>query len=444
MQLASLFVKVGLSGQDSLLQGLGKIRTSTAVAGAEIVAVITGLVKMTSAAKDAALALDKYVTFTGKSAQELQKLSFELGQTGVSMSEVQGTLQALEKQRTDMLLGRGYNPAFVLLGIDPRTDPVQMLEELRDRVQKIQDPNVAKALANQLGISDEIYYSLTKDSKALDEFGQKLIMTDKERLNLIKMNREWEMLLWYVKNLAIKFGAMNADWIKDFLHAVVRVVQHIGDWLLRIKDIVAENKALQVALVALVAYFHPVIAAVVALVAVLEDFFNFLDGADSVIGRFGNYLDKYFGDYIRGAIELVKELWYWIDKVSNSKVGQVLGKAWKMVTGSDLLESDLLKDTGEALKMGTKEMFSPENSSAGTNGWAHAFAGVPNDFNPAYLAPNVTNNSIGGNKNLNTTVNNYNTFNGYSPDELRPQMVALTEKDVSDARMESPENAGNI
>lgn len=436
MQLASLFVKVGLSGQDSLLQGLGKIKTSTAVAGAEIVAVITGLVKMTSAAKDAALALDKYVTFTGKSAQELQKLSFELGQTGVSMSEVQGTLQALEKQRTDMLLGRGYNPAFVLLGIDPRTDPVQMLEELRDRVQKIQDPNVAKALANQLGISDEIYYSLTKDSKALDEFGQKLIMTDKERLNLIKMNREWEMLLWYVKNLAIKFGAMNAEWIKDFLHAVINVVKHIGDWLLRIKDIVAENKALQVALVALVAYFHPVIAAVVALVAVLEDFFNFLDGADSVIGRFGNYLDKYFGDYIRGAIELLKTFCKWLDKTFELK------KLWEDTKKS--AGGQFISNSYEALKMGFKEMFSPENSSAGTNGWAHAFAGVPNDFNPAYLAPNVTNNSIGGNKNLNTTVNNYNTFNGYSPDELRPQMVALTEKDVSDARMESPENAGNI
>lgn len=440
MQLASLFVKVGLSGQDSLLQGLGKIRTSTAVAGAEIAAVITGLVKMTSAAKDAALALDKYVTFTGKSAQELQKLSFELGQTGVSMSEVQGTLQALERQRTDMLLGRGYNPAFVLLGIDPRTDPVQMLEELRDRVQKIQDPNVAKALANQLGISDEIYYSLTKDSNALDEFGQKLIMMDKERLNLIKMNREWEMILWYVKNLAIKFGAMNAEWIKDFLHAVVRVVQYFGDWAMKIADMVEKNKTLRAILIALTAIFQPVITGVVAFIGVLEDLVNFLNGADSVIGRFGNYIDKYFGDYIRGAIELLKTFWGWLDKTFGliDKV-KTLWEDTKKSAGGQFISNSL-----EALKMGFKEMFSPENSSAGTNGWAHAFAGVPNDFNPAYLAPNVTNNSIGGNKNLNTTVNNYNTFNGYSPDELRPQMVALTEKDVSDARMESPENAGNI
>ena len=48
------------------------------------------------------------------------------------------------------------------------------------------------------------------------------------------------------------------------------------------------------------------------------------------------------------------------------------------------------------------------------------------------------------NANSNVSINNYNTFNGYSPDELKPELVNITEKDVSDAQMVSPENSGGF
>ena len=438
MQLASLFVKVGLNGSDNVIAGLGKIKASSLAAYGEVMAVVTAMAKMMSAARDTAMALDKYVTFTGKSAQELQKLSFELGQTGVSMGQLQGALQSLEKQRTDMLLGKGYNPAFVLLGIDPRTDPVKMLEQIRDRVKQIEDPNVAKSLANQLGISDELYYSLLQDNKALDEFGKKLIMTDKEREGLVKMNREWQTLLWYIKQLVIKFGSMNTEWITDFVQAVINIVKHMGDWALRLSEIVRENKSLQIALIALTAFFQPVIAKVLVLIAVFEDFLNFLDGADSVIGRFGNYIDKYFGDYIRGAIELVKTLWNWLDKTFG--IIDKVKKAWEDTKNS--AGGQFVANMFEAFKMGVKEIMAEDNSSEGTNGFAHAFGISPSEISSDTLAPSEAN--ISSVENRNVSVNNYNTFNGYSANELRPELVNLTEKDVSDARMESPELAGNI
>lgn len=438
MQLASLFVKVGLDGSDNVIAGLGKIKASSLAAYGEVMAVATAMAKMMSSARDTAMALDKYVTFTGKSAQGLQRLSYELGQTGVNMGQLQGVLQSLERQRTDMLLGRGYNPAFVLLGIDPRTDPVKMLEELRDRVQKIEDPNVAKALANQLGISDELYYSLLQDNKALDEFGKKLIMTDNEREGLVKMNREWQSLLWYIKQISIKFASMNTEWVTDFVHAVVNIVRHVGELAFKISEVIRGNKTLQIALVGLVAFFQPIIAKVLLLIAVFEDFLNFLDGADSVIGRFGNYIDKYFGDYIRGAIQLIKDMWDWLDKTFG--IVEKFIEIWETMKNS--VGGKFVANMWEALKMGAKEIMSEENSSAGTNGYAHAFGISPYEVNPSSLAPSEAN--ISSVENRTVSVNNYNTFNGYSANELRPELVNLTEKDVSDARMESPELAGNI
>lgn len=412
MQLASLFVKVGLNGQDSVIAGLSKIKMSTAVAGVTVGALVTQLTRMTEKAVQTAMALDQYATFTGKSSQELQKLSFELGQTGVGMGELQGTLQALEKQRTDMLLGRGYNPAFVLLGIDPRTDPVKMLEELRDRVGKIQDPNIAKALANQLGISDKLFYSLTKNNRELDTFGNKLLMTDKERNSLFKLNREWQTFLWYIEAIENKIIALIADsWLADLASEIINIVRFLGDIGAKIDEFANKHPLLKALFDALEMAFSPlkmVPDIILHVLGVFEDLFAFLDGKDSLIGR----MLAPAKEGLKTVVDYVKDLWNLLKK--SFSIIEKLGDVWKNLKGHEI-EGNVL------------------SQSLGVGGM---------DLDTQRLAP--AEGLLEMNANSNVSINNYNTFNGYSPDELKPELVNITEKDVSDAQMVSPENSGGF
>ena len=412
MQLASLFVKVGLNGQDSVIAGLSKIKMSTAVAGVTVGALVNQLTRMTEKAVQTAMALDQYAPFTGKSSQELQKLSFELGQTGVGMSELQGTLQALEKQRTDMLLGRGYNPAFVLLGIDPRTDPVKMLEELRDRVGKIQDPNIAKALANQLGISDKLFYSLTKNNRELDTFGNKLLMTDKERNSLFKLNREWQTFLWYIDAIENKIIALMADsWLADLASEIINIVRFLGDIGAKIDEFANKHPLLKALFDALEMAFSPlkmVPDIILHVLGVFEDLFAFLDGKDSLIGR----MLAPAKEGLKTVVDYVKDLWNLLKK--SFSIIEKLGDVWKNLKGH-AIEGNVL------------------SQSLGVGGM---------DLDTQRLAP--AEGLLEMNANSNVSINNYNTFNGYSPDELKPELVNITEKDVSDAQMVSPENSGGF
>lgn len=405
MQLASLFVKVGMSGGDSLLSSLGKIKTSTTVAGVSLGVLINGFTRLTRQAMETAMALDKYVTFTGKSSQELQKLSFELGQTGVSMGQLQGALQSLEKQRTDMLLGKGYNPAFVLLGIDPRTDPVKMLEQLKDRVGKIADPNIAKSLANQLGISDELYYSLLQNNEAMGEFGKLLMITDGEREGLVKMNKEIQLLFWYIKQIGNKIIAiMSESWLSDVVSMIKNIVSGIANISARISNLVNNNKVLKFALDVLMFPINNLKESLLIVFGIIEDIILFLEGKESLIGHIFDVI----GEGFIKLKELAKSLMDWLLKIFDRLTGIV--DIW-----------NILKDS----KIGQTIISKFENNAEEDR-----------------LAPNEAN--ISSVENRTVSVNNYNTFNGYSANELRPELVNLTEKDVSDARMESPELAGNI
>lgn len=437
MNLASLFVKVGLTGQGSVVSGLEGIKKSALASKAGLAAVVGALYAINKVARDTAVSLDKYVTFTGRSAEELQALSFQAAQTGVSMDQLSSQIQAMEKQRVDTMLGKGFDPAYVLLGIDPTIDPIERFKKIREAIANTADPNVAKSLITQLGISEDMYYFLSQDTKALDDFGKKLIITDKERFNLVKMNKEWNILFYYIKQIGIKLQAMNTGWISDIIQAITTVVRFFGDWAVRISELVQKNDSLKVVLAALATVIAPVITKFIALLAVVEDFINYLDGADSVLGRFGSYLDKYFGDYVRGAIQLFKDLFSWVDKTFG--LVEKFINLWNTI--KDSAGGQFVANMWEALKMGIKEIASDEHNSAGRDTWSDIVKGPQYQMSTAGLAPNV---QLASDMNTTITVNNNNNFNGYSADEIRPEITNITEKDISDAQMVSAENAENI
>lgn len=227
MKIAELFVQLGAKGGDSVITTLSKIKTSTTILGVSIGYIINKYSEWQNVALKTAQTIDKFTAFTGRSAQDLQKLSFELGQSGVSLEQISGTLANLDKQRTNMLLGRGFNPAFVLLGIDPRTDPVKMLEQIKDRIGQIKDPNTARVLATQLGISEDIYYALKQDTKQYGEFAKALTLTEKQRKQLIKFNQELRSMGWYFEKFKEQ---LVSSVLTTALSEPLNEVMHIFEW----------------------------------------------------------------------------------------------------------------------------------------------------------------------------------------------------------------------
>lgn len=395
MQIAELFAFLKLEGASQAAAQLVSFRKDTLAAKAALLGLVVGLERVTAAARQMALSLDKYEIFTGQSAQDLQQLSFTAAQAGVSMDELAGTIQGLQKQKNEMLMGQGVNPAWVLLGIDPNSDPVEMLEQIRNSVKNF-PPDLAKTLANQAGLSDNIFYMLQKSSEGFDRLNKKYLITKQNKNDLLDLNRQWQMFIFYLKQLGGKLTALNAGPLGELFAGLIRVAQGIYDAIVWFKNFADANKEVYAILLLIAAALAPVSTLIAAIYLVVEDLIVALQGGESVFGSFSKWLDEVsgnkFGDGILKLVENIKTLYSWLSKIEHmqfnalkwilEKAGDILGK----ITGG------IGSLSGPGQEMRTKDQLAAASFQNDPEGYAARFMAKDAGISTTSNQTNNTNN----------------------------------------------------
>lgn len=300
---------------DTYKKGLDGVVATVKEATKRFAMAATGLTAFVAGAVNSAASIQKVSETTGVSTDALQEWAYAANSVGVSASAVESDLAKMQKQAmwtgrsleswADTFKGMSVPQANMwgdAIGISP--DTVRLLREGREGIAALRKEahSVGAVISPEdLKRAAQLKTSVMSLTTQLRAFGttiaigtlpmiDKLVTSFKEWLNV---NKEWvaSNITKFLENLGRVFnelwedGKKLVDWFKEALGP-------IGDFGKKLWEATDWAKLLKGALVLLVAYFAPAIAAfglavgaVIALSAAFEDFIAFLEGKDSIIGR---------------------------------------------------------------------------------------------------------------------------------------------------------------
>lgn len=335
MKIGELFVALGFTGDKEMSKSLDILKNKTLTFANTISTAVNKLNDMTAAAREHAYMMDVYEKTTGKSADQLQNLSYQAAQFNITQEQLAGTLRNIQQISTDVRLGRGMPSAFTLFGIDPNQDPAQILAKVQQAINTLDAPT-ALNIASELGIDEKMFYMLKMTSKGMEGLNKQYRITAQERTNLIKLNAEWQKFWFLLKQIQTKFQASTADLQADVIKRFLEIANRIADMasgFLKAVEASTELKVAVVALgVALTAVFAPWLATLGAVFLILEDIWTYFEGGDSITGEIVEWAKDMgiFGEKLEGVqmvLNGIKETFKFIVK-SAEKAGEFLGK-WK-------------------------------------------------------------------------------------------------------------------
>lgn len=300
---------------DTYKKGLDGVVATVKEATKRFAMAATGLTAFVAGAVNSAASIQKVSETTGVSTDALQEWAYAAKSVGVSASAVESDLAKMQKQAmwtgrsleswADTFKGMSVPQANMwgeAIGISP--DTVRLLREGREGIAALRKEahSVGAVISPEdLKRAAQLKTSVMSLTTQLRAFGttiaigtlpmiDKLVTSFKEWLNV---NKEWvaSNITKFLENLGRVFselwedGKKLVDWFKETLGP-------IGDFGKKLWEATDWAKLLKGALVLLVAYFAPAIAAfglavgaVIALSTAFEDFIAFLEGKDSIIGR---------------------------------------------------------------------------------------------------------------------------------------------------------------
>ena len=307
-------------------KGLDAVVSRVKQASVVLTAAAGGMALYFSNAVNGATDLQRLSDTTGVSTTKLQEWAYAANAMGVSASAVQSDLAKMEKQArwtgrtlesyanqfkgmdaaTANIWGDAYGlSSETVLLLRQGADGIAKLKAEAHDVGAIIPPETVKRAsefkAQVVQITTMIRGMATTIALAALPQAERLVATFK---GWISENREWIRLgigkiiegMGTAFERVWKAGKRLLDWIKDALGPVGDFFKELGkgaDW----------SKLLTGALILLLAAFAPLIANVALIAAgfalasaVVEDFFGFLEGKDSVIGRIIGAVKDWFDD----------------------------------------------------------------------------------------------------------------------------------------------------
>lgn len=462
IKVGELFAEIKLVGGMQAISSMKGLLKSSLAAKAGIAGAVAALYKLTDAARDYAMVLDKYEASTGKSAEELQEWSYRAAQAGVSTEELAQNIQHLQQIKNKVLLGEGMPGAFMLGQIDPNTDPLDILDQVAEKVKQL-PPDLARTALEGLGLSENIFYMLQTTDKEMGKLEKKYLVTRKQKADLVKLNAEWKKLWFFVKQISTRLTAIGAEFQLKFVKVLTRALMVVGDLAEKFMNwfnALGDMKNLLLVIGAIVAaWLLPWggwLALVAAIALVLEDIWVFFQGGDSVTGAIVEWVkssetlrdiwDALVGVF-RIAVPVItaagKAIWTIVSTIAqNTGLWDVLKKI-----GSEI--ADMFKTALKVINMAIDGWLMLTQTKAGQ--WALKKMGIDDDIN-SYASQRLNERGFGElvapqNQGLMNT-NNNNNVNTHITQYIQGADAATVkdaaQEGVSDALYQNPALTGAI
>lgn len=341
-----LFARIGLKADTT--QGNQFLKTVKGIKS-ELESVVFGALSVAAAIKavNSAMAqsreFKKFTADTGESAEELQKWANVAETVSGAGDSVASSIRAIVANQEKIKLGQGNISGYQLLGIDPRSNPFQVLEQLRTKLQNV-SPGMRRNIAAQFGVSSDLVQTLELSNAEFDKMASRAWIIPQS--NIDGLNRAVSSLS-EVKN-AFKFmqaelATKLAPIIEKATRYVINFAQMIERGVLMLDKIIRATigwKAAVIAIVGALAVLNSAFllspmglftAGIILLLAILDDLYVYsTKSGRSVFGLLVEGL-KGFGEKIREffqpVVDFFNAIFETIDKISSFTDKYLLGSA---------------------------------------------------------------------------------------------------------------------
>jgi hypothetical protein len=328
MNILELFAHIGLKAdQEKANKFLGTvkgIKVGLVAAAAGATAFTFAIKKITDEAFSAALEIKKLQDSTGASAESLQKWQAVADQVSGSGQAVAASIRAIASNQEKIKLGGGNISAFQMLGIDPRSDPFAVLEQLRTKTQGLSQA-MKRNIMEQMGVSGDLISTLELTGEQFDAMARKAWIIPQSQIDSLNKARssltEVGQAIKYMKSLIatqlapkiLEITQKSLAWVRANKEGLVKGISKVFDLITRfivaifragsmissmVSNTIGWANALKI-IVAIMAVMNAAfltsplglfIAGIVLLVAVLDDLYVYSKGGKSL---FGTMLEKF-------------------------------------------------------------------------------------------------------------------------------------------------------
>jgi hypothetical protein len=333
MNILELFARIGLKADTGPAnQFLGTVKN---IQG-QLVGAVAGTLSLAAAVRavndsmSKALEFKKFAAETGQSADQLQRWANVADQVSGSGDAVAASIRAIAQNQEKIKLGQGNISGYQLLGIDPRSNPFEVLEQLRGKLSDL-SPAMRRNIASQFGISPDLVMTLELTNDQFDKMASRAWIIPQGNIDGLNKMRsslsEVQRAFAYMQaELATKLGPA----IDIVVKGIIGFAQMATRAVLMIDKIIQGSIGWRAAIIGVIGVMALLNAqfllspiglftmAIILLVAVLEDLYVYSQGGESL---FGMFVDQF---------PALGKAFDWL-----TDVGKVLQELMKLLTNKD-------------------------------------------------------------------------------------------------------------
>lgn len=248
MNIADLFVSLGIKGADKTLSTMKDVKVSIADIGstslatkAALVGMMYGLERLMSNSMTTGNNLMQFATATGLSAESLQRWQYAARQAGVQGEELTSSVEAVQKSIVNMMLGKG-NPEGMRMvansvGIDPAKarDTFYMLGKLQEFAKKA-PADVGNTILSSFGLTQGIINAMRRDMFRPEVMNKAPIYSNSGAKALQAIDVQWANLGQKIEMAIGKLNIKHGGKLVSDISMIVEKVTVLADRLVTLAD----------------------------------------------------------------------------------------------------------------------------------------------------------------------------------------------------------------
>jgi hypothetical protein len=362
MKIGELFVELGFKTDNEKLkkfaQGINNLKKNLILTQFAFVGAVISLDRFVNGTLKGVIALKSLNEQTGLSTREIQRWqqAGRLANLSLSAEEISNSIAKLQNNLAQIRRGRGNIAPFQLLGIDVASkDAFQVLEAIRNSIKDI-DNATATNLIKKLGLDPRFISILKLSRQEFDKLAQNFFLSPQQQRNILRLGQNFRMLTLRLKALKDQAVAKitpqlerliknffmwidkNGNKIINTISSLARVFNNfamaVGNAFGLIVDMLEsvfglENgiKTLTLAIALLSLSLSPILAGLVLFIGFLDDIRVWIEGGDSLFGKFYDYLDGIIKrtEIIRKTFDFMKENPFFSKVMLSAGTGAVIG-----------------------------------------------------------------------------------------------------------------------
>lgn len=233
--------------------------------------VTTGVIIFIAKAVQATMEMANFGEATGLSTSRLQEFQHAAQISGASGKELLGLIESLQSKQAQIALGEGDLSPFAFFGIDPTQDTNAVLDELSRKIKTFSKDQlgVVREMASRMGISAQMFAAMRRSAEGISKA---FVLSPESIESAQELNAAWQEMTFRLDSIRNQLVSAVAPAFKMVLGIVSAILKPIAVFLQWLNSGSTAANIARAALGALAVILGVIAAAILALIGIFTTF----------------------------------------------------------------------------------------------------------------------------------------------------------------------------